>query len=82
MESLSNIFKWTISAICFILGIWMVQPYTQLLIGAFLIAAGWIFFQSTLPKNDPIDLNELRIKSLQKQFDSFLNHYWEFGKRK
>ncbi len=81
MESLSNTFKWVMATICLILGIWMVQPYTQLLIGMFLVAAGWIFFQSTLPKNEPIDLNELRIKSLQKQFDSFLRQYWEFGKK-
>ena len=81
MESLSNTFKWVMSTICLILGIWMVQPYTQLLIGMFLIAAGWIFFQSTLPKSDPIDFNELRINSLQKEFDSFLKHYWQVGKK-
>ena len=81
MESLSNTFKWVMSTICLILGIWMVQPYTQLLIGMFLIAAGWIFFQSTLPKSDPIAFNELRINSLQKQFDSFLKHYWQIGKK-
>ena len=80
MESLSNTFKWVMATICLILGIWMVHPYTQLLIGMFLIAAGWIFFQSTLPKSDPIDLNELRINSLQKQFDAFLKQYWTFDK--
>ena len=51
------------------------------LIGMFLIAAGWIFFQSTLPKSDPIDLNELSINSLQKQFDAFLKQYWTFDKK-
>ena len=81
MESLSNTFKWVMATICLILGIWMVHPYTQLLIGMFLIAAGWIFFQSTLPKSDPIDLNELRINSLQKQFDAFLKQYWTFYKK-
>ena len=81
MESLSNTFKWVMATICLILGIWMVHPYTQLLIGMFLIAAGWIFFQSTLPKSDPIDLNELRINSLQKQFDDFLKQYWTFDKK-
>ena len=81
MESLSNTFKWVMATICLILGIWMVHPYTQLLIGMFLIAAGWIFFQSTLPKSDPIDLNELRINSLQKQFDAFLKQYCTFDKK-
>ena len=81
MESLSNTFKWVMATICLILGIWMVHPYTQFLIGMFLIAAGWIFFQSTLPKSAPIDLNELRINSLQKQFDAFLKQYWTFDKK-
>ena len=81
MEMFINIAKWISAVICLFLGLWMIQPFSQLVMGIFFIVVGVMFYKSTLPESEPTDFNELRIKSLQKQFDLFVKQYWDFGKK-
>jgi|2_EtaG_2_1085320.scaffolds.fasta_scaffold116923_2 hypothetical protein len=80
MEMFINVVKWISAVICLFLGLWMIQPFSQLVMGIFFIVVGVMFFKSTLPEYEPIDFNELRIKSLQKQFDTFMLNSWKIKK--
>tara|TARA_Y100001951_G_C11202765_1_gene218135 strand:- start:492 stop:722 length:231 start_codon:yes stop_codon:yes gene_type:complete len=64
MDILTSVFKWSMIGLCLIFGLYLIQPFVQLIFGAFLLVVAWMIFQSMLP-----EVKDWRYESLRAEMD-------------